>query len=787
MGSCKKVSINTHFRLVNMGSVNRFLYQKLIFLAACFWVSVFTLFRTLFRLCKRTIFRIKWRTGSQPDNSNFTPNSTGKKAEHLIPEIDVTNDTEESGYVEESDSPKFTFKFQYQTYKEENEPVCSNSTTSTSTNKYEFSSAKNLNQFVEEPEALNLTVKELYTDSGDGSIGPISYVSKGLLSNEELVHEISQHGFVDIVGKEEQIQEFGLDTSIKESISRKGKAVEVNRKVLGDEDDLQNEGPSVSREELVAVAVDSDSDSDSITSSHEVFSRLVASSSDRFLLEKDVDDGFDRNSLSVVKKELDLDEEDLELDVNLQNLSSVYGHDDFNEEDSEVLEELREVEEPDTQQNLGNEDLESLSENDLHDGNYRKEELCCRKNGLGDPEKSNVQNSSGWDSDDTNRFDTLWEHQDFIEQLQMELRKARATGLPTISEEDESPKIMEDFKPWKIDEKFQQGDAMGELHKFYKSYRERMRKFDILNFQKMYAMGFLQSKDPFQSISGRKASVRGFSLLSQKFLLSKRRKSDPDLMMNFIRELHGDLETVYVGQMCLSWEILHWQYEKAIELWDSDHHSLRQYNEVAGEFQQFQVLLQRFVENESFEGPRVENYTRKRCSMRNLLQVPVIKEDNAKDRKAGRKGKEDDVITSDMLVEILEESIRIFWQFVRADKDAHELIQKGQKGTRIEPQDPSQLQLLAEVEASLLKKEKKLKEMLRSGNCILRKLRKQQEDSSDHVLYFFSQVDMKLVSRVLNMSKVTMEQLIWCHNKLSKINFVSRKIHVEPSFLLFPC
>jgi hypothetical protein len=96
-------------------------------------------------------------------------------------------------------------------------------------------------------------------------------------------------------------------------------------------------------------------------------------------------------------------------------------------------------------------------------------------------------------------------------------------------------------------------------------------------------------------------------------------------MMNFVREYHNDLEVVYVGQLCLSWEILHWQYEKALELWDSDPYGMRQYNEVAGEFQQFQVILQRFIENEPFEGPRVKNYIKNRYVLRNLLQVPVIK------------------------------------------------------------------------------------------------------------------------------------------------------------------
>jgi hypothetical protein len=104
--------------------------------------------------------------------------------------------------------------------------------------------------------------------------------------------------------------------------------------------------------------------------------------------------------------------------------------------------------------------------------------------------KQNSKSLTAFDLEESNRFDTLWEHQDLLEQLKMELKKVRATGLPTIYEDSESPKVMEDLKPWKIDEKFQHSSSTtNELPKFYRSYRERMRKFDILNYQKMYALG----------------------------------------------------------------------------------------------------------------------------------------------------------------------------------------------------------------------------------------------------------------------------------------------------------
>ncbi|XP_034888856.1 uncharacterized protein [Populus alba] len=842
-----------------MGSVNGFLYRKLLPFASSFWLSVSTLFLVLFAFFNRTMFRFK-SNNLEPEGEAKVPevevsefkeikeidelDEKEMPSEAKEPEVEVYEfkETKEVDELKEKETPKFFFKFQFQTYREEDEPVVLNSVTPASTNKYEFLSGKNFSHYLEEPEVGSLTVKELYADSDGDSIDYKEKMESGVSSDKDFakkeseaesvreeIEEISAHS----VREQDAKKEFEVETSIEEeagkleeencieeSISRKGKAVVVENNVSSDGD--------VSRDDDAQFLSDMDlivSDSDSVVSNREFMSRYVASTSDGFLSDKDFEDVFELDILKDIHGQtVESTDEDLELEfLNLQNLNSGYEADDFDDEDSDIMEELKNIEEA-VQKPAMVEDTEMVSERDFEDNKSNQKERGSEDNEAKDileNPKSNSQDSSAADSEDSNDLETLWEHQDLIEQLKMELKKVRATGLPTILEEDESPKIMEDLKPWKIDEKFQHEDRMSELHKFYKSYRERMRKLDILSYQKVYAMNLLQSKDPVQSIATHEASAPALtSLLPQKFLLSMRRKSSSDPMMNFVREYHNDLEVVYVGQLCLSWEILHWQYEKALELWDSDPYGMRQYNEVAGEFQQFQVILQRFIENEPFEGPRVKSYIKNRYLLRNLLQVPVIKEDSMKDKKARRKGRDDDSITSDMLVEIMEESIRIFWRFVRSDKDAQNVISKGRKGTQIEPQDPTELELLTEVRTIFQKvsfvsisnyiimlqvlnmqscsvmlnlfstgmqKERRLKDVLRSGNCILRKFQKHREDDSNQVLYFFSQVDMKLVARVLSMSRVTTDQLLWCHNKLSKINFVSRKIHVEPSFLLFPC
>ncbi|KZV27168.1 hypothetical protein F511_33471 [Dorcoceras hygrometricum] len=464
------------------------------------------------------------------------------------------------------------------------------------------------------------------------------------------------------------------------------------------------------------------------------------------------------------------------------------------DENMESSKDLHGGEETDTTE----EELDKSTEHDdLQDGDefgadFLSEEDFTGAGFLTDHEETESKDSAM--SDPADEFESSWEHQDLIDQLKIELRKVRDTGLPTILEESESPKIMEDLKPWKIDEKLWREDGMGELHKFYKSYRERMRKLDILNYQKMYAMGLLQLKDSVHPTANKKPSAPSLrSLVSQNLWLSKHKSQGSDPMKKFITELEGDVEVVYVGQMCASWEMLYWQYEKALVLWDSDPRGIYRYNEVAGEFQQFQVLMQRFVEDEPFQGPRVQNYAKTRCVLRNLLQVPVIRVDNLKDKKwrVWTKDRDESVITIETLVEIVEESIRIFWRFIKADKDCSSTPPPNTHN-KIVPQlyDPEDLSLSLAVRKILQKKERKLKDMLRSENCVLRRFqrcRHDGEDEWDQVLLFFSQVDMRLVSRVLRMPKITRDQLIWCHDKLKRISFVNRKMCVEPGFLLFPC
>lgn len=748
--------ISTHLIYWSMGSVNEVLSHKLFHLFADFWFLISTYLLPLFSFISTYFFRLKRKGSSLKYNSSslceqkYIIDSNYVKVEP-VKESDY-RDSERDGLCEK-EATEFCFKFKFPTYEEFSrikrdnaDFVSSEAIPSTSISNSEFMSNKSCGAFIEEMEPISFKLEEVNTEVSDGSSG-----------NRSIDDEDDEEEYLSD-------KEFNLLHSEAESVHEETYVNSVNG-VNGEEliesmTFTRDEGETIDEESRVHAYDEKESSS-------------MDSDKDGFLSYGDFGGDFELDPLmDIYGYEVESHEEISESDESQES----------DGEDSDIMEELRNLEEDDMT-NWNKFKTNYLSEN----GESSSKPIKSSDNS----EIPDLKNSTFLD-EDTSKLETLWEHQELMEQLKMELKKVRATGLPTILEESESesPKIMDDLKPWKIDDKFQHGNPMGELHKFYKSYRERMRKFDILNYQKMYAIGFLQLKDP-QSISTKKTSVP--EMASENLYLYKSKKYETDPTKKFINELLSELEVAYVGQMCLSWEFLHWQYGMALELWESDPRGIRRYNEVAGEFQQFQVLVQRFIEDEPFQGPRVQNYIKHRRVLRNLLQVPVIRED----RKKARRSQGDDYsITSDLLVEIVEESMRILWRFIGADKDTVTVVKnqnqnQNQKGLVVDLQDPAESEILKELRKDLLKKERKLKDQLRSANCILKKFQKcgggEDENPSDQVLFFFSQVDMKLVSRVLNMSKLTTDQLAWCRNKLNTISFINRKIHVEPSFCLFPC
>lgn len=99
--------------------------------------------------------------------------------------------------------------------------------------------------------------------------------------------------------------------------------------------------------------------------------------------------------------------------------------------------------------------------------------------------------------------------------------------------------------------------------------------------------------------------------------------------VNVKQNPYHELESAYVAQICLTWEALNWNYKNFVNKKLSSSCKLRAEmdngcpGKIAQQFQQFQVLLQRYIENEPYEhGRRPEIYARMRLLAPNLLQVP---------------------------------------------------------------------------------------------------------------------------------------------------------------------
>ncbi|CAK7328003.1 unnamed protein product [Dovyalis caffra] len=304
----------------------------------------------------------EFKETNEIDDLEEEERTSQNEAKETEVEVSEFKEAKEVDELEEKETPKFVFKFQFQTYREEDEPVVLSSVPPTSTNKYEFLSRKDFSHYLEEPEVISLSVKELYADSDGDSIANKAIMEDGVLSDKdfadeeseaESVREVTEENSADSVPKQNAKKEFETETfveleaekleaenCIKESSSRKGKAVVVENNVSSDEDVSRDEDAQFLSEKGFVL---SDCDSDSIVSSQEFMSRYVASASDGFLSDTDFEGAFELDILKDIDGQtVESTDEDFELeDLNLRDLNTGYEADDFDEEDSDIMEELK--------------------------------------------------------------------------------------------------------------------------------------------------------------------------------------------------------------------------------------------------------------------------------------------------------------------------------------------------------------------------------------------------------------------------------------------------------------
>ncbi|KAM2585167.1 hypothetical protein TB2_046068 [Malus domestica] len=309
----------------------------------------------------------------------------------------------------------------------------------------------------------------------------------------------------------------------------------------------------------------------------------------------------------------------------------------------------------------------------------------------------------------------------------------------------------------------------------YDKYWERMLFFERMSAQHLNGTGKRCIQTPMTP-SPRSASKK---LTSPFRCLSLKKIEEPDDETEHLQQpendLYQDIETSYVGQLCLSWEALHCQYTQLNQLIACQPENPNSYNHSAQQFQQFQVLLQRYIENEPFEeGHRAEIYARTQRLLPNLLRVPNIQGPIQK----GNEEELDSVVHAPDLIKIIETSILTFQLFLKMDKKKPSSVLNlfGNQNQAATP--------LQQIQSSLEKKWMKLKELQKRRKGWKKKSWPQlQED----VQLLFSLIDAKVLSRTLRMVRISKEQLFWCEEKMKKLDLVDGKLWRDPSPTLFPC
>ncbi|KAM3198112.1 hypothetical protein ACQJBY_073303 [Aegilops geniculata] len=314
--------------------------------------------------------------------------------------------------------------------------------------------------------------------------------------------------------------------------------------------------------------------------------------------------------------------------------------------------------------------------------------------------------------------------------------------------------------------------ARWESYTLFRKYDEDMVYFHRVGAQK------LTETESFRSIKCQPRSMSQRITHKLSMAAPRPKPASAEAPAIGLRDPYPELERVYVAQICLTWEALNWNYT-----------TFRRHNagvggtmmlearccpaRVAQEFQQFQVLLYRFMENEPFEhGRRPEVYARMKNSSPKLLLVPEFREEE--DEK-------DDLISAVQFLHILEESIRTFMAFLRADKRSHYQMFREMVRRRTSAGDQSIVITLKKANKT---KKSRLKDLSRPRRCLKRiKLREQEE-----VAVLLGLIDLKVVARVLRMPEITDQQLHWCEEKMGRLRVDPQQGTMErdPSPLFFP-
>ncbi|CAA7410373.1 unnamed protein product [Spirodela intermedia] len=305
-----------------------------------------------------------------------------------------------------------------------------------------------------------------------------------------------------------------------------------------------------------------------------------------------------------------------------------------------------------------------------------------------------------------------------------------------------------------------------ESYALFRRYDEEMTFFDQLSAQ------MLSNADSLRMVRTQPTSM---SERTAHKITAREKK------LGSFRVAHRELEAAYVVQICLTWEALSWNYKLFRQAIAGEQGGASGFSaRTAQQFQQFQVLLQRFIENEPYEdGRRPEVYARRRIAAPKLLQVPELHDWD------DRNGEEEDSrVSATEFLAILEECISTFMEFLKVDRGSRWSFLRALLRRR--PSSGGAALLLHVLRKVNEKKRRRLKDLLRRGSCPVGRRRRRQRRREEVMEVLMGLVDMMIVSRVLRMRNVSEDQLRWCQEKMSKVKVCDGQMQRDSSPLFFP-
>lgn len=181
----------------------------------------------------------------------------------------------------------------------------------------------------------------------------------------------------------------------------------------------------------------------------------------------------------------------------------------------------------------------------------------------------------------------------------------------------------------------------------------------------------------------------------------------------------------------------------------------------------------------------------------------------------------DDLISAVQFLLILEESIRTFMTFLRADKRSHyemfrEMVKRRSSAVDqtlvitlkkankrvssnhlhtlitvlLAKNNPcmfkanfNQIFIVLGCTCTILQKKSRLKDLTRPRRCLKRTRLREEEELS----ILLGLIDLKVVARVLRMPEITDQQLHWCEEKMNRVRVdLEGKMQRDPSPLFYP-